>query len=92
MGIEAIEAYAEDPNVKFILTERTPDDWVASVNNTVAGVVRMANSFPFTILRYFDSSLYYFLHLNQVMYWVLSDRTNPDDPDNEFALRRNYVE
>lgn len=92
MGMDALEAYAEDPNVKFILTERNPDKWVASVNNTVAVVVRMANSFRFAFLKYFDPILYRFLQLNQTMYWAFSDGTNPGEPDNESALRRNYVE
>ena len=92
MGAQALEVYAEDPDVKFILTHRDPDKWVTSMNNTVANVVRMATSFPMNILKHFDIILKGFFRLNQVMFWAMSDGTNPGDPNNEAALRRNYVE
>lgn len=90
--MEAIGAFAEDPDVKFILTERDPDKWVKSVNNTVANVVKIGSSFPYAILKHFDTHWYRFLDLMQLMYLTLSDGTNPGDPGNEAALRRNYIE
>ncbi|GAB1198164.1 hypothetical protein APSETT444_007472 [Aspergillus pseudonomiae] len=92
LGTQALEVYAEDPDVKFILTYRDPDKWVTSMNNTVANVVRMATAFPMNILKHFDIILAGFLRLNQIMWWAISDGTNPGDPDNEARLRRNYVE
>ncbi|KAE8149316.1 P-loop containing nucleoside triphosphate hydrolase protein [Aspergillus avenaceus] len=92
LGQEALEVYAQDPDVKFILTERDPDKWVKSVNSTVAKVVSMANSFPVNILKHFESTLFHFFRLNVTMYRAISDATSPGDPENEAALRRNYVE
>ncbi|KAB8263007.1 P-loop containing nucleoside triphosphate hydrolase protein [Aspergillus pseudonomiae] len=92
LGTQALEVYAEDPDVKFILTYRDPDKWVTSMNNTVANVVRMATTFPMNILKHFDIILKRFLRLNQIMWWAISDGTNPGDRDNEARLRRNYVE
>ncbi|PIG85736.1 hypothetical protein AARAC_004077 [Aspergillus arachidicola] len=92
LGSQALEVYAEDPDVKFILTHRDPDKWVTSMDNTIANVLRMATSFPMNILKHFDIILKCFFRLNQVMFWAISDGTNPGDPNNEAALRRNYVE
>jgi hypothetical protein len=91
-GTAVIEAYADDPNVKFILTERDPEKWVASFNNTAGTLMKMADSFPLVILRYFDGPLNLFLKLNQTICWALSDKTNVGDAENEIAMRRNYTE
>ncbi|KAJ5670552.1 uncharacterized protein N7477_005915 [Penicillium maclennaniae] len=91
-GMSAIKAYADDPNVKFILTERDPDKWVASFNKTAGATKKMADSFPLVILRYFDGPLNLFLNLNQTICWALSDKTKPGEPENAIAMRRNYIE
>ncbi|KAG5926551.1 hypothetical protein E4U42_003174 [Claviceps africana] len=91
LGPELIKAYADDPNVKFILTERDPDKWVTSFNNTVGGVVQFRHGFPINILRHFDGFLNSFLNLNNSIYTSISDGTLPGDEKNETALRRNYV-
>ncbi|KAJ6133376.1 hypothetical protein N7471_008591 [Penicillium samsonianum] len=92
MGMTVLSVYADDPNVKFILTEREPEKWVASVNNTAGTLIKKADSFPLVILRYFDGPLNLFLKLNETIYWALSDKTNPGEPDNALAMRRNYIE
>lgn len=88
--MDVIEAYAQDPSVKFILTERSPERWAASVNNTAASVASLANRFPFSILKYFDATLYHFLSFNQLVYQALAGGTMPRDPDNEEMLCRYY--
>jgi hypothetical protein len=35
-----IEAYVDDPNVKFMLTERDPEKWVAPFNNTAGTLMK----------------------------------------------------
>lgn len=92
LGLDYYRDYAEDPGVKFILTERDPDRWVRSVNNTAGYVVNTVTSFPVNMLKHFDPFLRAFASLNQAIYWSLSDGTNPGDANNETALRRNYVE
>ncbi|GJN67771.1 hypothetical protein PLICBS_001813 [Purpureocillium lilacinum] len=91
MGSEAIEAYVDDPDVKFILTERDPDRWVSSINNTVAGVVQMASAFPIRLLKHFNDDLYYFFLLNELIYASISDCTLPGDAENRPNMRRNYM-
>ncbi|KAE8373850.1 hypothetical protein BDV26DRAFT_271010 [Aspergillus bertholletiae] len=92
LGTAVFEAYEKDPDVKFILTEREPEKWVASINNTAGPIVKQAKSFPLNILKYFDNGLYQFITQTETTYAVLSDRTYPNGPRNEAALRRNYTE
>lgn len=92
MGMDMIEAYAEDPDVRFILTERSPEKWAKSVNNTTAQVATMCSQFPFSILKYFDSTLFEFLDLNRVIYQGLACGTKPGGPGNEQILARYYAE
>ncbi|KAG5932547.1 hypothetical protein E4U53_001274 [Claviceps sorghi] len=91
LGPELMKAYADDPNVKFILTDRNPDKWVTSFNNTVGEIVRFGHGFPVNILRHFDGPLYSLLGLNDSIYKSLADGTLPGEKNNETALRRNYV-
>ncbi|KAL4893486.1 hypothetical protein BDV59DRAFT_177493 [Aspergillus ambiguus] len=92
LGTRVFEEYATDPDIKFILTERDPDAWVKSVNNTAGDNVKIASNLPTSILKYFHKDLRAFFRLNQLVYWVLSDTTNKGDTSNEANLRRNYVE
>ncbi|KAF9889600.1 hypothetical protein FE257_007108 [Aspergillus nanangensis] len=92
IGPRALEGYAADPDVKFILTERDPDAWVKSFNKTAGQNVTMATTFPLNVLKHFNTNLGCFFHLNQLAYWSMSDKTMPGDPDNEATLRKNYVE
>lgn len=88
--MDVIEAYASDPDVKFILTERSPEKWAKSVNNSTAQVVNMAYTFPFNILKYFSSTLYHFLTMNTLVYNALAAGTKVGDEDNEKILSRYY--
>lgn len=92
LGPALLDEYVEDPEVKFILTERDPDRWAKSVNGTAGFIITAAASFPLNILKYFDEELRIFLALNTTLYAVLADGTKPGQPGNEAALTRNYVE
>lgn len=91
MGPEVLEAYADDPNVKFILTDRDPDKWVTSVNNTAGDIYTKLHQFPLNVLKYFNTDVASFLRLNKLIYGAISDGTAPGDENNREALRRNYV-
>ncbi len=92
IGRDAIKAYASDPDVKFILTERSPAKWAKSVNNTAGAVVQMAHSFPMDILKHFSEFLSIFFSLNVTIYGAWSGSTLPGEPDNERLLREFYVD
>jgi hypothetical protein len=92
MGPDLIEAYIDDPGVKFILTERNPDKWATSVNNTAGVVIDMPYQFPFSILKYFDATLYRFLAMNELVYRAMSGCTGPGDAENAQNLRKHYTD
>lgn len=88
--MDLIEAYADDPEVKFILTERCPEKWARSVNNTAGQVAAMGLSFPFNILKHFEPWLYHFLDMNVLVYDALAGGTKLGDKDNEKMLAAYY--
>lgn len=90
VGPDLIDAYLRDPDVKFILTERSPDSWVTSVDNTIGNILRFYNKFPVSFLRFFDNYLYNISYLTQLMFFSLSDGTNPDHPRTKETLKLNY--
>ncbi|KAJ5777066.1 hypothetical protein N7520_000312 [Penicillium odoratum] len=90
VGMDVIEAYADDPDVKFILTERNPEKWARSVNSSTGQVAAMAHTFPFNILKYFHSTLYHFLKMNAIVYQALAAGTKIGDVENEKMLCRYY--
>ncbi|KAE8309993.1 Tubulin/FtsZ, GTPase domain-containing protein [Aspergillus transmontanensis] len=92
IGSRAMRGYIEDPDVKFIVTERSPEKWVRSIDNTIGEAVKAAHQFPLNILKRFDSELGHFLRLATVMYWAYADGANPGNADSEAALYKNYVE
>lgn len=88
--MDVIEAYANDPDVKFILTERSPEKWAKSVNNSAAQVANMAYTFPFNILKYFSETLDHFLSMNTLVYTAIANGTKIGDADNEKILCKYY--
>lgn len=90
--MDVIQAHAQDPNVKFILTERDPLKWAKSVNNSAAKVAQAADQFPLSLLQYFDTTLYHFLAMNRLVCGALGGGTKFGDPDNEEMLGKYYTE
>ncbi|OAL17485.1 hypothetical protein AYO22_11617 [Fonsecaea multimorphosa] len=85
-----LEAYLQDPEVKFILTERTPQSWARSFNGFVGNIVANVETPLMKILRHFNRTLNYFYILNVEAYDFWSDCTRPGDPRNQENLMRNY--
>ncbi|KAE8151539.1 hypothetical protein BDV25DRAFT_152531 [Aspergillus avenaceus] len=92
IGLRSLQRYIDDPDVKFIVTERSPDKWVKSINSTIGEAIKLAAQLPLCVLKRFDSELGHFLHLAQVMYWAYSDGAQPGDANCDAALRQNYVD
>lgn len=93
LGMQFLRTYADDPDVKFILTERDPGRWARSFLNTVGYVVDLASSFPVNILKRFEGHVGAFLYLNQIAFGAFADGASPGDAAYaEMALRRNYLE
>lgn len=76
MGSEAIEAYVQDPSVRFILTERDPDSWVTSINRTLGEIINMGRQPHIRLLKYFDDDLFYFVLANKLTYMRIERHVN----------------
>lgn len=87
-----IDAYLDDPEVKFILTEREPENWVRSMNNTVGKLEIGTNGFPVRMLWGFNEMLGSFAWMASLIYYRWSDGLKTGQKGNDEALRKNYVE
>ncbi|KAL2291714.1 hypothetical protein FJTKL_11919 [Diaporthe vaccinii] len=91
-GTSVVDAYIDDPDVKFILTERVPAAFSRSINNSVGRFVTAAHSFPLGILKYFDAYNWAFASLVDDMYCVYSQGKMPSDPDSAKSIEHWYEE
>lgn len=87
-----MDAYIDDPEVKFILTERTPASFSRSVNNSVGRFITAAHSFPLGLLKYFDNYNWAFVSLGDDMYQIYSQGRTPGDPDCAEMIESWYKE
>lgn len=91
-GTPIVDAYIGDPDVKFILTERTPASFSRSINKTVGEFVMAGRSFPLKLLKNFDSLNLEFFGLGEDLYRVYSQGRMPTDPDSAEMIERWYEE
>ncbi|KAL7781632.1 hypothetical protein V8C37DRAFT_417130 [Trichoderma ceciliae] len=91
MPLQINRAYLDDPNVKFLLTEREPDKWAKSFNRQVGHMNDYLASIPISILRHFDKGLWYHWHFNALVYGLFSGMTKRGHPENEQILRQSYI-
>lgn len=85
-----MDAYIDDPNVKFILTERSPKLFSRSIQNTVGQVVRAGHSFPLVLFKYLDTYNWEFFSLVDDMYRVYTQGKWPKDPGSDQSIEQWY--
>lgn len=89
---QTVEAYVDDPDVRFLLTERDPGQWAASFDSFVGGVIAACRRPPLSLLQYFNPMIWHLAVVNNMCYWLFADRLMPGAPGRLEALQRNYVE
>lgn len=87
-----MDAYIDDPDVKFILTERTPQSFSRSISKSVGRFVTAAHSFPLKLFKYFDAYNGAFIGLVDDSYCVYTQGKMPDDPGCAESTERWYQE
>lgn len=87
-----MDAYIDDPDVKFILTERTPPSFSRSIKNSIGQFVTAAHSFPLKLLKYFDTYNWAFIGLVDDVFRVYSQGKMPADPGCAESVERWYQE
>ncbi|CAG7919530.1 unnamed protein product [Penicillium olsonii] len=92
LGTGLIEAYVNDPDVKFILTERNPEKWATSINKTIGPNAEMSHQFPFLILKYFNATMYHTHTLIELIYRVMSKCTARGEAENVENIQKHYTE
>lgn len=85
-----MDAYIDDPDVKFILTERNPTSFARSIQNTVGNFIRAGHSLPLGLLKYFDTYNRAFFNLGDDMYRVYTKGKWPDEPGCDENIERWY--
>ncbi|KAL1873483.1 hypothetical protein Daus18300_003846 [Diaporthe australafricana] len=91
-GTPVVDAYIGDPDVKFILSERTPASFSRSINKTVGEFVMAGRSFPLNLLNNFNSFNKEFFNLGEDLYLEYSQGRLPTDPDCAEMIERWYEE
>ena len=92
LGPAVLGAYAADPGVKFLLTERDPDAWVRSYDRSVGALLRATRVMPLRLLQHFDTFNREFFRLTDLLWSVFADDRAPEDPAALPVLRKRYVE
>lgn len=93
LGASGLQVYLTDPDVKFVLTERTPESFAKSVAGSLGTYNHKLCSFPLSVIKYFDIFLWELSKLFQLMTFRWSDGLiDPSDPMFEETLMKNYIE
>lgn len=87
-----VEAYLQDPDVKFILTERSPESFVKSIGGSLIDYYVRLRSFPLCLTKYFDSLIYHIHGMFGAMSMRWSGGIEPSDPRFKKAVQENYVQ
>ncbi|KAK6224299.1 hypothetical protein QIS74_02626 [Colletotrichum tabaci] len=89
---KVITEYLDDPDVRFILTERTPQSWAKSIAGSLGAYHQKLAKPPLSIARHFDSFIAELTALFRAMTHRWSGGLEPSDPGFNDALAKSYVE
>lgn len=87
-----VEAYLHDPEVKFILTERSPESFAASLQGSLCEYYARLGQFPLCVTRYFDGFIWRLHGLFRAMTMRWSRGLEPSHPQFKQALQDSYAE
>lgn len=87
-----VTEYLEDPDVKFILTERTPESWAKSIAGSLGAYHAKLSQPPLSVVRYFDTFVWELRALFKAMTHRWSKGLDPSDPGFQGAMAESYTE
>lgn len=90
-GTAGIKLYVSDPNIKFILTTRSPQSFSKSLGGTLGTYYAKLGRWPFNLARYFDTFIWELERMFGIMTHRWSDGLHPDDAGFGAALEKNLV-
>lgn len=80
-----------DPNIKFILTTRSPQSFSKSLSSTLGRYYGKLGEYPLSTARYFDTFVWELERMFGLMWNRWSDGLHPSHPEAQTALEKNLV-
>lgn len=87
-----VDAYLQDPDVKFILTERSPESFVKSLGGSLVDYYARLCTFPLCLTKYFDKLIWHLHGMFGAMTFRWSRGLYPNDPAFKQTMRESYIE
>ncbi|KAK8017970.1 hypothetical protein PG991_007160 [Apiospora marii] len=92
LGESGIQTYVDDPNVKFILTQRSPASFAKSLSGSLGCYYAKLHEWPLTAARLCDGFVWELERMFRLMTFRWSHGLHPSDPGFRPALEQSYVE
>ncbi|KAK7991947.1 hypothetical protein PG988_000741 [Apiospora saccharicola] len=92
LGASGIRTYVDDPNVKFILTQRSPASFAKSLAGSLGCYYAKLHEWPLTAARVCDGFVWELERMFRLMTFRWSHGLHPSDPGFRQALEQSYVE
>ncbi|KAL3417872.1 hypothetical protein PVAG01_10882 [Phlyctema vagabunda] len=92
LGTSGIQVYLQDPDVKFILTERTPESFSKSIAGSLGAYNARLHRWPLSVAKYFDAFIWELAGLFRLMTFRWSKGiVDPADPAYRKNLEETYI-
>ncbi|KAL8354531.1 hypothetical protein RB601_004098 [Gaeumannomyces tritici] len=85
-----LDAYKDDPDVKFILTERQPEGFAKSFRSSIGSFETGVRSFPLSFLKFLDARNYYLFRMGSRLWDHCAGGVPPWDDRGDANLRSFY--
>ncbi|KAK8120572.1 P-loop containing nucleoside triphosphate hydrolase protein [Apiospora kogelbergensis] len=92
LGASGIQTYVDDPNIKFILTQRSPESFAKSLSGSLGCYYAKLHEWPLTAARVCDGFVWELERMFRLMTFRWSHGLHPSDPDFRSALEQSYLE
>lgn len=88
-GTAGLNLFLEDPNIKFILTTRSPKSFSNSLSSTLGRYYAKLGEWPLSAARHCDGFVWELERMFGLMWNRWSDGLHPNHPDAHAALEKN---
>jgi hypothetical protein len=88
----AFETFLADPDIKFILTERSPESFLKSISGAQCRYWEMLSSWKLFPARCTDPFLWELERILRIQIYRWSGGIKPHDPRFEENVLRNYIQ
>lgn len=90
-GTAGLKMFVADPEIKFILTTRSPESFSNSLSSTLGRYYGKLGVWPLSAARYFDGFVWELERMFSLMWSRWSDGLHPDHPEARARLEKNLV-